>query len=62
MLLVWQTRHRLVMQMMLISLVERANECWAQHGKRPTFIAVDWWHEGDVVEAAERINLQDEAV
>ena len=43
-------------------LVERANECWLQHGKRPTFIAVDWWHEGDVVKAAERINLQDEAV
>ena len=43
-------------------LVDRANECWTQHGKRPTFIAVDWWHEGDVVKAAERINLQDEAI
>jgi hypothetical protein len=26
------------------------------HGKRPTFIAVDWWEDGDVVEAARRIN------
>ena len=42
-------------------LVERANECWAQHGKRPTFIAVDWWEQGDVVRAAELINLQDQA-
>ena len=42
-------------------LVERANECWSEHGKRPTFIAVDWWEEGDVVRAAEIINMQDEA-
>jgi hypothetical protein len=42
-------------------LVERANQCWQQHGKRPTFIAVDWWEQGDVVAAAEMINLQSEA-
>ena len=42
-------------------LVERANECWSEHGKRPTFIAVDWWEEGDVVRAAEIINMQNEA-
>ena len=46
--------------MMWIFLVERANECWDEHGKRPTFIAVDWWEEGDVVRAAEIINMQDE--
>ena len=28
-------------------------------GKRPTFIAVDWWEEGDVVEAVERVNLME---
>lgn len=38
-------------------LVARAEECIEMHGKRPTFIAVDWWGDGDVVEAAKRINL-----
>ena len=38
-------------------MIERALECVDDHGKRPTFIAVDWWEEGDVVEAAERVNL-----
>jgi len=37
-------------------LIERATECWIQHGKRPTFIAVDWWEDGDVVAAALAIN------
>ena len=37
-------------------LIERAKECWQQHGKRPTFIAVDWWEDGDVVAAAKAIN------
>jgi hypothetical protein len=37
-------------------LVERGIECIELHGKRPTFIAVDWWEDGDVVEAARRIN------
>jgi hypothetical protein len=37
-------------------LVQRATECWQQHGKRPTFIAVDWWEDGDVVAAALAIN------
>ena len=40
-------------------MVERAIECIELHGKRPTFIAVDWWEEGDVVEAAERVNLME---
>ena len=38
-------------------MVERAIECIDLHGKRPTFIAVDWWEEGDVVRAAEKVNL-----
>jgi hypothetical protein len=38
-------------------MVDRALECIETHGKRPTFIAVDWWEEGDVVEAAKRVNL-----
>ena len=37
-------------------MVDRALECIETHGKRPTFIAVDWWEEGDVVEAAKRVN------
>ena len=37
-------------------LIERAKECWIQHGKRPTFIAVDWWEDGDVVAASVAIN------
>ena len=37
-------------------LIDRAQECWQQHGKRPTFIAVDWWEDGDVVAAAKAIN------
>ena len=38
-------------------IIDRAIECVEKHGKRPTFIAVDWWEEGDVIEAAERVNL-----
>ena len=26
---------------------------------RPTFIAVDWWEDGDVVAVAEQINLME---
>ena len=40
-------------------MVERAIECIELHQKRPTFIAVDWWEEGDVVEAVERVNLME---
>ena len=41
----------------LCFLGERAEECIQDHGKRPTFIAVDWWEDGDVVEAARLANL-----
>jgi hypothetical protein len=43
-------------------LIERATECWVQHGKRPTFIAVDWWEDGDVVAAALAINQMEPPV
>jgi hypothetical protein len=37
-------------------LLARAIECWEFHENRPTFIAVDWWEDGDVVAVAEQIN------
>ncbi|MDP6869928.1 MAG: hypothetical protein QGI21_04070 [Candidatus Poseidoniaceae archaeon] len=37
-------------------LVERAIECIELYNKRPTFIAVDWWEDGDVVKAARLVN------
>ena len=37
-------------------LIQRAIECLQQHGKRPTFLAVDWWEDGDVVAAAKAVN------
>jgi hypothetical protein len=37
-------------------MVDRALECIDTYGKRPTFIAVDWWEEGDVVEASKQVN------
>jgi len=37
-------------------MVGRAIECIDMHNKRPTFIAVDWWEDGDVVEAAKQVN------
>ena len=40
-------------------LLARAIECWEFHENRPTFIAVDWWEDGDVVAVAEQINLME---
>ena len=37
-------------------LLERTLECWEEVGKRPTFIAVDWWDEGDVVDVVNAVN------
>ncbi len=37
-------------------LLNRGLECWEMHGKRPTFIAVDWWEDGDVVAVARTLN------
>ena len=37
-------------------LLNRTLDCWEQHGRRPTFIAVDWWTEGDAVNVSRTIN------
>lgn len=37
-------------------LLARALECWEEVGDRPTFIAVDWWDEGDVVGVVNDLN------
>lgn len=37
-------------------LLNRGLDCWEIHGKRPTFIAVDWWEEGDVIAVARTLN------
>ena len=37
-------------------LLQRAKDCWQFHENRPTFIAVDWWEDGDVVAVVEQIN------
>tara|TARA_B110000495_G_C22924056_1_gene539947 strand:- start:613 stop:1059 length:447 start_codon:yes stop_codon:yes gene_type:complete len=37
-------------------LLNRALDCWEFHDSRPTFIAVDWWEDGDVVAVARTIN------
>ncbi|MAJ00788.1 MAG: hypothetical protein CMA10_00065 [Euryarchaeota archaeon] len=41
-------------------LISRAKDCWEQHGKRPTFVAVDWWEDGDVIAAVQAINQMNE--
>jgi hypothetical protein len=41
-------------------LINRAKDCWEQHGKRPTFVAVDWWEDGDVIAAVQAINQMNE--
>ncbi len=38
------------------SLRQRALGCWEEVGNRPTFIAVDWWEDGDVVSVVESLN------
>ena len=37
-------------------LLNRTLDCWEQHGQRPTFVAVDWWTEGDAVNVTRTIN------
>jgi hypothetical protein len=41
------------------TLLARALECWEEVGKRPTFIAVDWWDDGDVVGVTQELNLME---
>jgi len=40
-------------------LLARALECWEFQGRRPTFIAVDWWTEGDAVAVTQTLNAMD---
>jgi hypothetical protein len=37
-------------------LLNRSLECWEVHGSRPTFIAVDWWTEGEAVNVTMTLN------
>lgn len=41
-------------------LLQRALSCWEEIGNRPTFIAVDWWEDGDVVGVVNTMNEMDE--
>ncbi|MEE2758632.1 MAG: hypothetical protein VYA86_01485 [Candidatus Thermoplasmatota archaeon] len=37
-------------------LLNRSLDCWETHGSRPTFIAVDWWTEGEAVNVTLTLN------
>lgn len=38
------------------TIVERVLECWEEVGNRPTFFAVDFWEEGELVNATIALN------
>jgi len=40
-------------------LLDRAIECWRVQDHRPTFIAVDWWTEGEVVNVTRTLNAME---
>ena len=37
-------------------LLNRSLECWEEHGAKPTFIAVDWWTDGETVNVTRTLN------
>ena len=37
-------------------LLNRSLECWEIHGSKPTFVAVDWWTDGDAVNVTIALN------
>ncbi len=37
-------------------LLERAIQCWSETNNRPTFIAVDFWEDGDVTNVTKSLN------
>ena len=37
-------------------LLNRSLDCWEFHGKRPTFVAVDWWTDGEAVNVTRTLN------
>ena len=40
-------------------LLNRSLDCWESHGSRPTFIAVDWWTDGETVNVTRTLNQMD---
>ena len=40
-------------------LLDRSLECWEAHGTKPTFVAVDWWSDGDAVNVTIALNQMD---
>ena len=40
-------------------LLNRSLECWEIHGSKPTFVAVDWWTDGDAVNVTIALNQMD---
>jgi len=40
-------------------LLNRSLECWEYHGTRPTFVAVDWWTDGEAVNVTRTLNAMD---
>jgi hypothetical protein len=39
------------------ALLERALGCWEEIGDRPTFIAVDYWEDGEVTNVTITLNM-----
>ncbi|MEC8926804.1 MAG: hypothetical protein VYB17_00920 [Candidatus Thermoplasmatota archaeon] len=40
-------------------LLNRSLECWEFHETRPTFVAVDWWTDGEAVNVTRTLNAMD---
>ena len=40
-------------------LLNRSLDCWEFHGTRPTFVAVDWWTDGEAVNVTRTLNEMD---
>ena len=40
-------------------LLNRSLDCWELHGSKPTFVAVDWWTDGDAVNVTRTLNKMD---
>ncbi|MEL7369896.1 MAG: hypothetical protein AAFN74_13340 [Myxococcota bacterium] len=37
-------------------LLARVEQCQSEHGRLPNFLAIDWWEQGDLFEAVDRLN------
>lgn len=40
------------------TLHSRISQCWNEAGQRPNFVAVDWYHQGDLIEVVRDLNHQ----